>query len=427
LALEAKRQNDIPLFVQAGNEMVAIDPSNPEGFELLAEALMLQEKWEEALHTLELARDTLLMTRAISSSPRCFDIVRKTILGYAEEYGIEVVDTLSICKQYTGIEIPGRELFLDYCHHTVIGIKTIMQHSTVALLRLLLKKEISAGQVKPSNIFPSKDAAAIAHFCAAIHNAHNGQSPDVIEYHCQKAIALSPDVKEPMLTYIDFATRYASTSLCRTYERMCMDGHMRQWEGGIGLMHPPGGKLMDVTLVDAIGRALKSTGNDIENHILQLRKKEHGIQTNGVSLLESFYCSTSYNEFEVTPKPGYYQARTTETEFYFVADEGQSLTFFLEYRTTGNARDNATVNVYFNDDIHPVQQLKLADLWTNGSFAVSKEWVKEGINKLVIVWPYTFKPLPQEGLHIDGGLLKALYPVLGEIHSFRMFAGTSDT
>lgn len=425
-AYKAKELMDLEMFMQAATEMVAIDPSNPEGYELLAGAHMLQGKWVESARFLELARDTVLVSRGSNSKPRCFDVIRKTLIAHANEYGIKVVDADFICKKYAENNIPDRELFLDYCHHTITGVKIIMQHTTSVVAQLLLKQDISPSQINPSGIYPTNDTIAIAHFCAAIHNAHYGQSSSILDYHCHKAINLSPAVKDLMLQYADFSTRYASTLLCRAFGEMMLDGNMRQYEGGLALPHPHRRKLMDIALIDAITRALDTAGIDIEDYVGQLRKREHGIQDGRVNLLESFYSLTSYNEFIIKPEPDFLESRTTETKFHFIADQNQSLTFQMVFRTPGRTCAKATIEICLNDHSRAVHSLVVSEEWKNTSFTINKSLVKDGVNELSIRWPYSFEPLIPEEAVPGISFLKLLFPVFGEIYSLHVLAEKAD-
>lgn len=413
----AEKQYD--LLEQAAQQMVRIDPFNPVGYELLGESYINEGKRDEALKCLESSRDTMLIGRGGNEHPRCVGIIRKAILDNAPGLGIRVVDLPQIFNHLSPDKIPGRSLFLDYCHLTVEGIKIAMRYAAEKLIPLISDKEIPVNGIKAAEIYPGNEVVSIAHFCAAIHNAHSGQRKDILSYHCQQSLFYSKNVKELMLEYIDFTNRYAPTVLCKAYEEIIFGGRMRQYEGGFALRPGEGKKLLDLELVDAISESLHSAGIAVADDITQLRKQEHRIGREKANLLESFYCMTSFRDLEIGPKRGFAQARSTETFFSFIADPDQSLVFDLVYRTPKRFHPGKFVNILINGSNNTGIELPMSEKWVKRSFTIDQNFLHDGVNKLTIKWPYTFEPLEKiDEIDLAGSFLHVILPVLGEIHTF---------
>jgi hypothetical protein len=415
VAQKALTTGETGLLGSAAAKMVAGAPFNPYGYELLAKFHIANKDQQEAVKCLELARDTGLLSLNSETKPRCYSIIEKTIQSQAPAHGIYTVNLSEIFKTVAGI--PGRDLYMDYCHLTVKGIKIAMRHTAHILTGIVGNKAISLENIPESGQQPDDNILSIAHFCAAIHNAHSGQPEGILSYHCQKALSLSGVVKEVMQQYIDFSTRYTNSLLCKSFGDIILDGHVQQYEGGSALAHPRNGKLMDIPLIDIITQSLKAAGMDISGKVNELRKKEHKVGTERVNLLESFYCKDYYGHFVTTPAPAFLQARTTNTTFYFVADADRALSFELIYRTPKRAYPGKKIKVCLNDESNIVVEMEMSRKWEKQVFSIAKGR-KDGINKIIIVWPYTFEPFEPEGGIFANTLVKAMFPVLGEIHGF---------
>lgn len=419
----AWQQQDNGLLTAAALKMTEADPSNPLGYELLAGAYLKDNKYTEARECLGQARDTALVIRGKNSKPRCFGIVAATLAKEAAAHQMEVVHLPEVFRKALPAGIPGRDIFLDYCHLTWKGISIAMKHTAQALVKTFTGKLPEIDSIPASGLQPDKEVAAVAHFCAAIHNAHYGQPADILRYHCREAVKLSETVKDLMLQYVDFSTRQTDAVLCRTFEEIIMDGSMKQYEGGASLLHPRGRKLLDVALVDAIADALQSVGVSIHRQVTALRIKEHGLTTAKSDLLASFYSTTSYNEFVVSPKPLFFQARDTTSIFSFVTGGTEPLSFEIEYRVPATVSEGQAVRIFINE-AHVVD-LPLSHKWAKNIFRIPASLLKEGVNQLRIVWPYARPTGVVAGKVSARSFLNALFPALGEIQALYVMADKS--
>jgi hypothetical protein len=426
IAEAALQTGNYAVLQEAALRMVIADPSNPYSHELLGEYYLHMKEWEKANACLEDARDTTILSRGLKSKPRCFRVVRDTILAQAENYGIQIVDLPAIFRKEGNAPVPGRELFLDYCHLTIAGIKLAMRHTAQAILTCLNGKNYDLSLLKESPLTPGNTVLGVAHFCAAIHNAHYGQPAGIIKYHCSKALQYSDELKNVMLQYVDFSTRETPTKFCKTFEDSLMEGLLRQYEGGMGLPHPKGHKVMDVELVDAIIEALAQNGVNKKEEIRKLRFDEHGVGAESKDLLQSYYSTTHYNEFIIPGQQIFKRIRTNQHVITFVTGSNDTgvLDFSFSFRTPAGYSAEKKIFLSINETENKVAALPMSKKWGTHSFRVNAEALKEGVNQLIITWPYSFEPFEIKNEFSLESLLDAMYPVIGEIFSLKVKMST---
>jgi hypothetical protein len=267
---------------------------------------------------------------------------------------------------------------------------------------------------------------SVAHFFSAIHNAHYGQPPAILTYHCRQAVVYSDAIRELMLQYIDFSTRQCNTLLCRSFEQIMLDSSAEQYSGGMALKHPRDQKLLDVELVQAMVEAIGATGTDAGNAVQRLLIKEHAIGEREKSLLQSQYCLASYNAFALNPQPGYFQARSIQSRFSFVSDGEGVLRFRLVYRTPGKGSGDQRIIVRINGSAAAIGEMPLVDSWARYTFSIDARLIHTGLNRLTIDWPYPQVPMAGPERLTGNSFLDMLFPVLGEIWSFTAIRSQAD-
>lgn len=185
---------------------------------------------------------------------------------------------------------------------------------------------------------------------------------------------------------------------------------------------PVGKKLLDIVLVDAITQTLEAGGAHLGDNIGRLRMNEHQVTSEGVNLMESFYSSTSYQDFLVNePLPGYNQVRGMHSVFRFFTDRTKPLSFELVYRMPGRVAAGTVVRVYVNDRKPAVAELPASSHWTVGAFVLEAGELMAGLNRLTLEWPYA--PLAQEREEhplSSIGFLNCLMPAIAELHAFNV-------
>jgi hypothetical protein len=399
-------------------QMIELEKTHPLGYELFADCKRKSNSPAEAKEYLELARDTAYYGRAVGQ-PRMYSVIYNTLLETAEPHHIRLVNLKEIIHEYLDGDIPDRRLFLDYCHLTVEGIQLAMAHTAKAVLECM-----GYGSVPLNNLWalaqrttPSAEIQACAHLCAGIHNAHWGQSQEKVAYHCKKAMEIAPGVAGKLIAhYTALINRRVSSELCKSYEELLNSNIALQYEGGTGLLHPPGGKILDLVLSDSMIDALGSPA--IRAKVEELRIKEHAVAFKKLNLLEHFYCQSSYDCFlgKLTP---YFQAKDIVSIFHFVLKEPEPLQLALTYRTVLVDTLAAGIRISVNDG--DIATLASSKRWVTADVEVQRGMLKRGVNRIKIHWATNLQPAAQTTRFpaIDY-LLNRIYPSWGEIHSFTL-------
>jgi hypothetical protein len=418
-AQEAIENNNMESAEEHCQAMIAIDPSHPLGYEWLAKCMLKKGLNTKAREYLLEAMDTAIYSRAVSK-PRPYSFMRESALALAPSYNIHVVDLPEVFSNYLNGNIPGRSLFLDYCHLSSEGIQLAMEATANTLL------DIKKGPVKMvdraviSTIKPTEDVEAHAIFCAAIHNAHYGQPYSHLFSLCKEALEASGEVKGLMLSYIDFATRRLPNYFCRSYKEVMGKNGTNQYESGKGFLSRTGHKIMDIPLVDAIVDALKLHNCDVENEINDLRKAEHGAHIRKINLLESYYSANSHYDTHFAKRP-YYQFRGAVSRFYLVAEGNRPVSVQLTYRNRNRNRQALQSEIIIKINNRVIDTLPGSRQWHTVSFILDGALVNDGVNTLTIDWP----PADASNIMTDDrtikyeeSMLEYSFPVVGEIHLF---------
>jgi lysophospholipase L1-like esterase len=404
-------------FNIAAERMVTLDPSNPTGFEYLAKSYIQQGKFDAARECLDESKDTILFGRGISPKPRCFRIIRDILIQTANQHNIPFVDVHNIFTETYPNAVAGKELYLDYCHLSEKGIKIAMKHTAKVVIEALTETTISLNEVPESNIHASDITASVAHFCAAIHNAHFKQPKEILRYHCKQAVALHPEIKEVMLQYLDFTSRKTSSILCGAFQEIIEGGLMEQYEGGMSLIHPNNKKLIDIELLDAVVEALKETGEDYSAKLQEMRVSEHGITEKSKDLLSSFYRLQGYNGYNTTTFRNYIQLRNQTKEFTIITTGNDDLEATLVYRIPAYL-ENKTFNIYLNSKENLLKSLPKKDTWEVATLHIPSTVLQEGVNTIIVECPIQYDSQNFLETANTKTVMDSFFPVLAEIQAF---------
>ena len=417
-ALEEQNQAQLEIHAQC---MIDIDPSHPYGYELLADAKIRQQDYDAARELLELGRDTAIFCRS-NSKPRTLKVTRKTILDHAGKMGIEVLDLPEVFKAHLSGKIPGKDLFLDYCHFTSKGIQVAMESLADQVLAITgneNKKLLQASRIRPSKL-----TVAMGYLFAAIHNEHWGQSYELHRHHCQKALEASNAVAKTMIYYCDMMSRNIPNNLTKSLEMIAVED-IQVDRYGSAFMHPKDFKLMEIELVDAMTDVLAKIGINLRNFIKELRKKEYGVEEKSRDLLNPAYSRTSYDVF-MGVRTAFFQSRDTDSKFIIVADENVSVDLTISFRVPDSESVIGRVEFWYNGT--NISSINAKSIWTTHQLIIPGKYSKEGINNLVVRWPLPKRVDKQTSSDdpASNSILNSSYYVFGEISHFKA-AGVKDT
>jgi hypothetical protein len=258
-----------------------------------------------------------------------------------------VIDLSDTFKTHLKGKIPGREMFLDYCHFTIEGIQVVAEAIAVKILTFFTGKAAELNSSARS-IKASPETTAMGHLFAAIHNAHWGQSQEILNYHCLLAAKFSSETHRIMIYYIDMISRNTSNTLCKSFQKLLDFNKMDKYVHA--LIPPKNLKSMEVALVEAMVRALKYAGIEAGPYANDIRQTEHSVNDRKINLLMSHYHSTSYDEYEGTKKV-FFQARDTSSRFIIIAKKDTEILAEVTWRIPEAAGPQSEVILYVNDTV----------------------------------------------------------------------------
>lgn len=418
-------EGDHPAAETLARKMVEIDRGVcVTGYYLLADCRRMAKDVDGERKYLELARDATAWDSSMMYTPKPHRATQEAIREVMHEYDYQTVDLPVLFKQYLNGEIPGRRLFLDYCHLTTEGIQAAMGAAASCVLRSLKGACLPWHALVGDHVAPSRETEAEASLMAAIHNAHRSQSYDVVRHFCSRALEFSPHIAGVMLSYIDLQTRNSAPPRMSEAE----DRIFRQ---GSPLIHRYifriNDKRLDKLLLKAIADALEEAGTEAHEHLERLRRDEHSVRHRDIDLLDYFYCSSAEQPqelegltFRMDSDRHYYRAFWPHSRFVFVGEAGCAIKLCLTCRLPQAARRPGTISVELNGKREV--EFDIDAQWSTWEIAVPGQDVIEGLNEVIVRWPIpefrSDEALGRATRDLSQHRLPDFYPIFGEIHSF---------
>jgi hypothetical protein len=396
-------------------EMVELDGGTAaSGWTLLADCASAAGDLAAARGYLEKARDAHLWDFT-HQTPRTLSLVQRALRDCALPGRIAVVDLPHCFAAWQHGELPGRRLFLDYCHLSAEGIQVAMAATALEVAALLdpgrpLPGLASLVEAAPS---PSVRIGAAAHFAAALHCAHWGQSYPVVSFHCQEAARQSPEIAQAMRVYLELQTRRAPTWACAAVEGLAAAPFFLR---GYILQHQA--KLFDPMLLPAIAEALEKNGLPSVAFLDGLRKEERSLSERPRDLLDPYH-RASWADLDWLEWPTHFRrAYSPVSRYPWVSRTPREVSFELTCRRT-DAADPGECELRINGT--RVARLPLTPEWSTLRFSAPADLVQAGVNWLEIHWPLDppggAEAIERIALDHEMGRFIPLLPVFAEISS----------
>lgn len=375
-----------------------------------------------------LARDCQSWDASMTNIPKSYCLTQDIMREVMAEYGQQVVDLPLLLDEYLNGEVPGRQVFLDYCHLTTEGIQVAMGAAASCVLRSLKGVDIPWYALADADIAPPPKVEAEASFLAAIHDAHRWQSYDVTRYFCERALKYSPDIADMMLTYIDLQTQISVPARMSEAEE-------RIFHLGSPLIHRylfrNNNKRLDKTLLAAIVDVLEAAGFNARERLAHLRREEHSVKHGETNLLYYYYYSSAQQpqELEALNWPNYRMANDTryfrafwpESRFLFVGEAGSAVKLSLACRLPEPGPREEKITITLNGE--PQVEMNITTEWSTWDITLPGEAVRDDLNEVVVHWPIPAEFRSEEALgRVTKRLCQQKFPdffaVFGEIHTF---------
>lgn len=354
-------------------------------------------------------------TLGFLSAPQATTLARETLRGLARRHGFACVDLREIFARHTGSPLPGRRLFLDYCHLTSEGIQVAM--AAVAAEVFHLSGMPQTGEALPAPSI-SPEAEATARLGAAVHSAHRlltvGPKREILEHWVEAALEADPGVESAMLDLLEarcspgpaVLTAAQQLNLASPYRLLLQHGW--KWDH------------LDADLIEVLVDVLERRGRPVRDKVTRMLLEHHGVRPEGIDLADPFYHWEPLERFypevmdlQDLARRATYRSPWPVSSFCLIADRADR-DIELELTARGTPGEIA---VEVNGT--PAGTFPLGERWTRGTLRVPV--ARPGLNRLTLRWP---DPPPVEGdpfgpaiERLEIGLAADLHPVFGEVFS----------
>lgn len=429
-ARRARCTGDLAAAADLAERMIELDGGvSATGFHLLADGARRRGDLQAARRFLELARGAAIWDGSQVVSPRPYSVAQETLRHEAARHRHHLVDLPRVFADYLDGGLPGRRLFLDYCHLTAEGIQVAMAAAAAGVLRAVSAVDVPWRRLVDRGLAPSLDTEAGAAFLAAVHNAHWWQRHEVVLHHCRRAVRADPEIAQVMTRFIDIQIRRTPMDMGRPAEELAEIGSplIRHY------LLRFNNQQLDTLLIAALVTALAEVGVDAAAAARQALRDERSLRHGAANLLEFYYGSAAVQPQEVMwvmprgPKEAsplafadYYKAYAPESAFVFVGEAGRPARLRLTCRLPAAEPAAGKIAVALNGS--PLVEEVLTRAWTAIEIPVAGQRVIEGANQVSIRWP-TPELAGEAALaavvdDLIDEVAPDLYPVFGEIHSF---------
>ena len=363
-------------------------------------------------------------TMGFLSAPQTTTQVRELLRELSNRHGFTCIDLRQVFAEHTGSALPGRRLFLDYCHLTVEGIQVAMAAVAAEVLRLSGMTEAEEGwrsllsRLPPPTI--SAEAEATACFGAAIHSAHRllavGPKREILEHWCEEALRVIPEIEATMLDLLEARCAPVPAVLTAAQQRNLASPYRLQLQHGWRWDH------LDAELIEAIVSVLERRGRPARETLTRMLL-EHHLRPDA-DLADPFYHWEPLERFfpeamdlEDLARRATYRSPWPVSSFCLIADGRRDVELELTARLPEGGEGDVEIAVNGT----AVGTFRVGALWSKGPLCVPASHLQPGLNRLTLRWP---DPPPVEGNpfqqvieRLEQGLAADLHPVFGEIFS----------
>lgn len=361
-------------------------------------------------------------TAAGLSAPRASSFAQGLIERAAAEFGFRSVDLRRELAAPSGGSLPGRDLFLDYCHLNARGIDLAMS----AVARQVLAWGGFAAAAELRAVSPAPAVEATAWLGAAMHTAHRllpeGELRPRLRELCRTALAADPGVASAML---DLATarlspvpavlsRAQGPNLASPYRLSLQHGW--RWDE------------VDAELLLALEEALAEDQPAAADELRKLLADSWMMRAPRLELSRSPFLWQPLERFlpDLLPAadlPGraFLRCPSPEATFCLPWWSGElTLEFILRLPAIGGEPPQVSqVTVQVGEG--RLAELEVGAAWHRVRLPVPPELLRPGLNRLTLRWP----PLPAVDEHAlawfcsrqELGREADLFPVFGEVYA----------
>jgi len=418
-------------------QMLALDQGScPSTHRILARASIGLGRLDQAEQAARAEVDSDLMpTMCFLHGPQATTLDQDVLRHAAREHGFTCVDLPKVYAEHTGSPLPGRRLFLDYCHLTAEGMNVAMAAVAAEVLRLSGRTgadvEWPALVASLPHLRIPPEADATAKLGAAVHNAHRllavGPKAPILEHWCQAALDASAGIEQTMLDLIEMRcapcpeviTAGLQKNLDSPYRLMLQHG--LQWQN------------LDIELIEAICTTLEANGRPARGEVTRKLVAQRGMRSQPVELAPAGYLhwdlgTRFFSEVLGLDDYGHratYRSPWPASDFVLVCDASRDIELDATMRlpAIGSPEHPPSGPAGVSVNGHSVGTLDCSQEWRRQRLRVERARLKEGANKVTITWPlpstHGEEALRLAITRLERGLGADVHPVFGELFSLR--------
>ncbi|HEV7509606.1 MAG TPA: hypothetical protein VGS07_32330 [Thermoanaerobaculia bacterium] len=368
-------------------------------------------------------------TLAFLGAPQATTAAREIQGDAARRHGFAAVDLRAVFREHTGEILPGRRMFLDYCHLTTEGIHVAMAAVAAEVLNLsgMLETDVDWQSLLRRLPVPvlSPEAEATARLGAAIHSAHRlltvGRKGPILEHWLDAALEASPGVEAAMLDVAEARCIPAPAVLTAALRRNFASPYRLLLQHGIRW------DFLDADLLEAVQAVLERRGTPARVWIARLLLQHHAMGEEGTDLAEPPYLWEPLERFfpEVMRFEDLAERATVRspwpaTSFCLICNGEKDVRIEPTLRLpTVNGSRSGRVAIEINGV--EIGGMDATDLWSRGTLRIGRGHLHPGLNRLTLHWP---APREEGGAalqaairRLEQGLAADLHPIFGEVFS----------
>jgi len=419
----------------AAHALLALDGGAcPTGWRVLARARQAQGDLDGAAEAARAEVNAALYpSLAFLGAPQATPEVQDLLRELARRHSFHCIDLPAVFAAHTGSPLPGRRLFLDYCHLTAEGMQVAMAAVAAEVLDLsgLLENPPDGPALAAAGGAPrvTPEAEALARLGAAIHGAHRlltvSPKAPLLEHWCRAALAASPGIEATLLDLVEARSAPCPAVLTAAQQRNAVSPYRLLLQHGWQWDH------LDADVLTVIRQVLPGRAGEIDRLLLATHLT--GMDLAGLDLaappffflwepLERFYPDVM--SFEDLTAPAYLRSPWPETSFALLCPADRDVDVELTVRLPpppGAERRTGEVAVTVNGA--EAGSFAAAERWTRASLRLTRRALLPGLNRLTLTWPLPpaveGDPLAATAERLDLGLAADLHPVFGEVFALR--------
>jgi hypothetical protein len=375
-------------------------------------------------------------TLAFLAAPQATTLTHHLLRQAGQRHGFACVDLPHVFATHTGSPLPGRRLFLDYCHLTSEGFHVAMAALASEILRVsgLAEADLPWQTLVASLPPPAVPAAveAVARLGAAVHGAHRllavGPKAPFLEAWCDQALAAAPGIESAMLDLVAARAAPLPAVLTPAQRRNLASDFT------LGLQHGWRWDHVDADLVAAILATLTRHARPAADAALSDLIAHRALRPTPTELLDPpYYLWEPLERFypDVMPlddvqRPATHRSPWPTTSLCLVSEGDRDAALAITARLSPHRSltpphpRRGTAHLTLNGA--PAGTLPLTTAWTQSHLPLPAHLLRRGLNQLTLHWPIPRQAptAPADALaRLDQGIAADLHPAYGELYSLQ--------